>query len=76
MGLYPRLYQDVRQNQLDGCCQGLSKLLQDQLFLTSMVHALEEQKSFTIKDKSVSLGCSSTVTSVPSLSIASSTGAR
>lgn len=54
MRLYPRLYQDVRQNQLDECCQGLSKLLQDQLFLTSMVHALEEQKSFTIKDKSVS----------------------
>ncbi|XP_056878572.1 plexin-C1 isoform X1 [Takifugu flavidus] len=43
--------QDARQNQLDKCCQGLSKLLQDQLFLTSMVHALEEQRSFTIKDK-------------------------
>lgn len=45
--------QDARQNQLDQCCLALSKLLQDQLFLTSMVHALEEQKSFTIKDKSV-----------------------
>lgn len=45
--------QDARQNQLDECCLGLSKLLQDQLFLTSMVHALEEQKTFTIKDKSV-----------------------
>ncbi|XP_061839618.1 plexin-C1 [Nerophis lumbriciformis] len=36
---------------LDECCQGLSKLIQDQHFLTSMVHAVEEQKSFTIKDK-------------------------
>ncbi|XP_061770017.1 plexin-C1 isoform X2 [Nerophis ophidion] len=36
---------------LDKCCQGLSKLIQDQHFLTSMVHAVEEQKSFTIKDK-------------------------
>ncbi|KAK1906404.1 hypothetical protein KUDE01_008802, partial [Dissostichus eleginoides] len=43
--------QDVVKVQLDDCCQGLSRLLQDQLFLTSMVHALEEQKSFTIKDK-------------------------
>uniref|UniRef100_H3CN71 Plexin C1 n=1 Tax=Tetraodon nigroviridis TaxID=99883 RepID=H3CN71_TETNG len=43
--------QDGRQNQLDECCLALSQLLQDRLFLTSMVHALEEQKSFTIKDK-------------------------
>ncbi|XP_070784822.1 plexin-C1 [Enoplosus armatus] len=43
--------QDVVKVQLDECCQGLSRLIQDQLFLTSMVHALEEQKSFTIKDK-------------------------
>ncbi|XP_069556198.1 plexin-C1 [Brachyistius frenatus] len=43
--------QDSSKVQLDECCQGLSRLIQDQLFLTSMVHALEEQKSFTIKDK-------------------------
>ncbi|XP_051248725.1 plexin-C1 isoform X7 [Dicentrarchus labrax] len=43
--------QDVVKVQLDECCQGLSRLIQDQVFLTSMVHALEEQKSFTIKDK-------------------------
>ncbi|XP_071358916.1 plexin-C1 isoform X2 [Trachinotus anak] len=43
--------QDAVRVQLDECCQGLSRLIQDQLFLTSMVHALEEQKSFTIKDK-------------------------
>uniref|UniRef100_A0A673B6N3 Plexin cytoplasmic RasGAP domain-containing protein n=1 Tax=Sphaeramia orbicularis TaxID=375764 RepID=A0A673B6N3_9TELE len=36
---------------LDECCHGLSRLIQDQLFLTSMVHTLEEQKNFTIKDK-------------------------
>ncbi|XP_070709669.1 plexin-C1 [Pempheris klunzingeri] len=45
--------QDAVKVQLDDCCQGLSRLIQDQLFLTSMVHALEEQKSFTIKDKCV-----------------------
>ncbi|XP_071400026.1 plexin-C1, partial [Centroberyx affinis] len=43
--------QDVVKVQPDECCQALSKLIQDQLFLTSMVHALEEQKSFTVKDK-------------------------
>ncbi|XP_023278776.1 plexin-C1-like [Seriola lalandi dorsalis] len=43
--------QDAVKVQLDECCQGLSRLIQDQLFLTSMVHALEEQKNFTIKDK-------------------------
>ncbi|XP_019751925.1 plexin-C1 isoform X1 [Hippocampus comes] len=37
--------------RLDECCQALSKLLHDRRFLTSMVHAVEEQKSFTIKDK-------------------------
>lgn len=44
--------QDAVKVQLDGCCQSLSRLIQDQLFLTSMVHALEEQKSFNIQDKS------------------------
>ncbi|XP_034719215.1 plexin-C1 isoform X2 [Etheostoma cragini] len=43
--------QDVVKVQLDEGCQSLSRLIQDQLFLTSMVHALEEQKTFTIKDK-------------------------
>ncbi|XP_034530072.1 plexin-C1-like [Notolabrus celidotus] len=43
--------QDAVKVQLDESYKGLSKLIQDQLFLTSMVHALEEQKSFTIKDK-------------------------
>ncbi|XP_029016185.1 plexin-C1 isoform X2 [Betta splendens] len=43
--------QDAVTVQLEACCQDLSRLIQDQLFLTSMVHALEEQKSFTIKDK-------------------------
>lgn len=51
--LYLTWNQDAVQVQLDECCQGLSRLIQDQLFLTSMVHAMEEQKSFTIKDKSV-----------------------
>ncbi|XP_037317283.2 plexin-C1 [Pungitius pungitius] len=45
--------QDAVKVELDEGCQGLSRLLQDQLFLTSMVHALEEQKSFTVKDKCV-----------------------
>nr|XP_046234682.1 plexin-C1 isoform X2 [Scatophagus argus] len=45
--------QDAMQVQLDECCQGLSRLIEDQFFLTSMVHALEEQKNFTIKDKCV-----------------------
>ncbi|XP_029350755.1 plexin-C1 [Echeneis naucrates] len=43
--------QDAVTVQLDESCQGLSGLIQDQFFLTSMVHTLEEQKSFTIKDK-------------------------
>ncbi|XP_040002708.1 plexin-C1 isoform X4 [Xiphias gladius] len=43
--------QDAVKIQLDECCQCLSRLIQDPLFLTSMVQALEEQKSFTIKDK-------------------------
>ncbi|KAM3587782.1 uncharacterized protein V6R79_013766 [Siganus canaliculatus] len=44
---------DIGQDvvQLDESCQGLSKLIQDPLFITSMVHALEEQKTFTVKDK-------------------------
>ncbi|XP_049617573.1 plexin-C1 [Syngnathus scovelli] len=36
---------------LDKACQALSELILDQRFLTCMVHAVEEQKTFTIKDK-------------------------
>ncbi|XP_027899842.1 plexin-C1 [Xiphophorus couchianus] len=43
--------QDVEKVELDQHCQRFSRLIQDQLFLTTMVHALEEQKSFTVKDK-------------------------
>ncbi|XP_034433511.1 LOW QUALITY PROTEIN: plexin-C1-like [Hippoglossus hippoglossus] len=43
--------QDAVKVQLDECCHVLSQLIHNRLFLTSMVHALEEQKSFTIKDK-------------------------
>lgn len=43
--------QDVVKVQLEQSCQALSTLIRDQLFLTSMVHALEEQKNFNIKDK-------------------------
>ena len=51
--LSPTLDQDAVKVQLDECCHVLSLLIHNRLFLTSMVHALEEQKSFTIKDKSV-----------------------
>ncbi|XP_023807906.1 plexin-C1 isoform X2 [Oryzias latipes] len=37
--------------ELDNCCQLLFKLIEDKLFLTSMVQAMEEQKSFGIKDR-------------------------
>ena len=37
---------------VDDCCSALAQLLQEPLFLTSMVHALEEQKTFTIQNKS------------------------
>ncbi|XP_058480254.1 plexin-C1 isoform X2 [Solea solea] len=43
--------QDTVKVQLDECCHSLSRLIHNQLFLTSMVHVLEEQKSFTIKNK-------------------------
>lgn len=52
-GVVSDLNQDVVQVQLDAGCQGMSRLIHDQLFLTSMVHALEEQKNFSIKKKSV-----------------------
>lgn len=52
-GVVSDLNQDVVQVQLDAGCQGMSRLIHDQLFLTSMVHALEEQKNFSIKEKSV-----------------------
>ncbi|XP_062373564.1 plexin-C1 [Sardina pilchardus] len=40
----------VKEHQ-DQRCKALSHLLRDQLFLTSFVHTLEEQKSFLVKDK-------------------------
>ncbi|XP_056280772.1 plexin-C1 isoform X2 [Pseudoliparis swirei] len=43
--------QDGVKTRLDPSCQSLTRLLQDQLFLTCMVHALEEQSSFSIRDK-------------------------
>ncbi|XP_060885192.1 plexin-C1 [Labrus mixtus] len=45
--------QDAVKVQLDESCNGLSRLIQDPLFLTSMVHALEEQKSFNLREKCV-----------------------
>ncbi|XP_055009253.1 plexin-C1 [Boleophthalmus pectinirostris] len=47
------IHQDGVIVQLDECCQSLSKLIRDQFFLTSMVHTMEEQKNFSIKDKCV-----------------------
>ena len=46
--------QDPRkmEKQDDGCGR-LAQLLREPLFLTSMVHTLEEQKSFTIQHKCV-----------------------
>ncbi|XP_034019275.1 plexin-C1 [Thalassophryne amazonica] len=43
--------QDLGNVQPHKCCQALSRLIKDRLFLTSMVHALEEQKSFGINEK-------------------------
>lgn len=40
----------VKERQ-DQSCRALAHLIRDQLFLTSLVHALEEQKSFQLKDK-------------------------
>ncbi|XP_074553927.1 plexin-C1 [Halichoeres trimaculatus] len=42
---------DAVKAELDESCKALSRLIQDQLFLKSMVHALEEQKGFTIEHK-------------------------
>ncbi|XP_060742377.1 plexin-C1 [Tachysurus vachellii] len=43
--------QDAVKSEMDEKCQAFSSLLRDQTFLTCFVHALEEQKSFSIKDK-------------------------
>ncbi|CAL8242382.1 unnamed protein product [Merluccius merluccius] len=44
--------QDAQKAMHDNdCCSALAQLLQEPLFLTSMVHALEEQKTFTIQNK-------------------------
>ncbi|KAM9403206.1 plexin-C1-like isoform 3-T3 [Salvelinus alpinus] len=42
---------DIGQVQPDENCQALSRLIRDQVFLTSFVHALEEQKNFNVKEK-------------------------
>ncbi|XP_041934139.1 plexin-C1 [Alosa sapidissima] len=39
------------KEQQDQRCRALSRLIRDQLFLTSFVHTLEEQKNFLVKDK-------------------------
>uniref|UniRef100_A0A3B1KB88 Plexin C1 n=1 Tax=Astyanax mexicanus TaxID=7994 RepID=A0A3B1KB88_ASTMX len=39
--------------EVDEKCQVFSALIRDQTFLTCFVHALEEQKNFSIKDKCV-----------------------
>ncbi|KAG7324189.1 hypothetical protein KOW79_012205 [Hemibagrus wyckioides] len=43
--------QDAVKSEMDERCQAFSSLIQDQTFLTCFVHALEEQKSFSLKDK-------------------------
>ncbi|CDQ94935.1 unnamed protein product [Oncorhynchus mykiss] len=43
--------QDAVKGQPDESCQALSRLIRDQVFLTSFVHALEEQKNFNVKEK-------------------------
>ncbi|XP_036374244.1 plexin-C1 [Megalops cyprinoides] len=45
------LGQDSVKVHTDESCQALSRLIQEQFFLTSFIHTLEEQKNFTIKDK-------------------------
>ncbi|KAK0132190.1 Plexin-C1 [Merluccius polli] len=46
------LWADAQKAMHDNdCCSALAQLLQEPLFLTSMVHALEEQKTFTIQNK-------------------------
>uniref|UniRef100_A0A8C7UBM8 Plexin cytoplasmic RasGAP domain-containing protein n=1 Tax=Oncorhynchus mykiss TaxID=8022 RepID=A0A8C7UBM8_ONCMY len=42
---------DAVKGQPDESCQALSRLIRDQVFLTSFVHALEEQKNFNVKEK-------------------------
>ncbi|KAL7857812.1 hypothetical protein AOLI_G00179140 [Acnodon oligacanthus] len=45
--------QDAMKTEVDEKCQALSALIRDQMFLTCFIHALEEQKNFSIKDKCV-----------------------
>uniref|UniRef100_A0AAR2L0U7 PSI domain-containing protein n=1 Tax=Pygocentrus nattereri TaxID=42514 RepID=A0AAR2L0U7_PYGNA len=45
--------QDAMKIEVDEKCQALSALIRDQMFLTCFIHALEEQKTFSIKDKCV-----------------------
>uniref|UniRef100_A0A8B9JN37 Plexin C1 n=1 Tax=Astyanax mexicanus TaxID=7994 RepID=A0A8B9JN37_ASTMX len=46
-------FPEVCEHLLDEKCQVFSALIRDQTFLTCFVHALEEQKYFSIKDKCV-----------------------
>ncbi|XP_016135466.1 plexin-C1-like [Sinocyclocheilus grahami] len=43
--------QDSEQTTLDEKCQAFAALIRDKQFLSCFVHALEEQKNFSIKDK-------------------------
>ncbi|XP_036432602.1 plexin-C1 isoform X2 [Colossoma macropomum] len=45
--------QDAMKIEADEKCHALSAMIRDQMFLTCFIHALEEQKNFSIKDKCV-----------------------
>uniref|UniRef100_W5NFK5 Plexin C1 n=1 Tax=Lepisosteus oculatus TaxID=7918 RepID=W5NFK5_LEPOC len=45
--------QDMEKGKQNESSQALSNLIHEQLFLITLVHTLEEQKKFTIKDKCV-----------------------
>ncbi|XP_035281895.1 plexin-C1 isoform X2 [Anguilla anguilla] len=50
-GFLKDLDQASENAQMDRRCEALSALIRNRLFLTSFVHALEEQKHFSINDK-------------------------
>lgn len=43
--------QDAMKAEMDERCQAFFALIRDPTFLTCFVHALEEQRTFSIKDK-------------------------
>lgn len=43
--------QDSEQTAIDEKCQAFAELIRDKQFLSCFVHALEEQKNFSIRDK-------------------------